>query len=119
VSALITATQGQKILLRLSSLSSTTFHNIEVLGVPMTVVGKDAKILRGPDPDGAGPLLGINLFYGANSISLGGGQSADVILDTAGVAPGTYFVYARELEHLNNFQERFGGMMTEIRIAAP
>jgi hypothetical protein len=75
----------------------------------MTVVGKDAKILRGP--------TGINLFYGANSISLGGGQSADVILDTAGVAPGTYFVYARELNHLNNFEERFGGMMTEIRIA--
>jgi hypothetical protein len=118
VSALITATQGQKILLRVSSLSSTTFHNIEVLGIPMTVVGKDAKILRGPSPDG-GTTPGINLFYGANSISLGGGQSADVILDTAGVAPGTYFVYARELEHLNNFQERFGGMMTEIRIAAP
>jgi hypothetical protein len=119
VSALITATQGQKILLRVSSLSSTSFHNIEVLGIPMTVVGKDAKILRGPDPDGAGPLTGINLFHGANSVSLGGGQSADVILDTAGVTPGTYFVYARELEHLNNFQERFGGMMTEIRIAAP
>jgi FtsP/CotA-like multicopper oxidase with cupredoxin domain len=111
VSALITATQGQKILLRISSLSSTTFHNIEVLGIPMTVVGKDAKILRGP--------TGINLFYGANSISLGGGQSADVILNTAGVAPGTYFVYARELNHLNNKEERFGGMMTEIRIAAP
>jgi hypothetical protein len=116
VSALITATQGQKILLRISSLSSTTFHNIEVLGIPMTVVGKDAKILRGPSPDG-GTTPGINLFYGANSISLGGGQSADVILDTAGVAPGTYFVYARELNHLNNFEERFGGMMTEIRIA--
>jgi hypothetical protein len=119
VSALITATQGQKILLRLSSLSGTSFHNIEVLGIPMTVIGRDAKILRGPDPDGPGPLTGINLFYKANSMSLGGGQSADIILDTAGVAPGTYFVYARELNHLNNFEERFGGMMTEIRISAP
>jgi hypothetical protein len=52
-------------------------------------------------------------------MSLGGGQSADLILDTAGVAPGTYFVYARELNHLNNLEERFGGMMTEIRISAP
>lgn len=119
VSALITATQGQKILLRISSLSTTSFHNIEVLGIPMTVVGRDAKILRGPDPDGAGPLAGVNLFYRAGSMSLGGGQSADVILDTAGVAPGTYFVYTRELNHLNNLQERFGGMMTEIRISAP
>ncbi len=118
VSALITATQGQKILLRLSSLSGTSFHNIEVLGIPLTVVGRDAKILRGPSPDG-GVTPGINLSYKANSLSLGGGQSADLILDTAGVAPGTYFVYARELDHLNNFQERFGGMMTEIRISAP
>lgn len=118
VSSLITATQGQKILLRISSLSTTSFHNLEVLGIPMTVVGKDAKILRGPSPDGGG-TPGKNIFYKANSISLGGGQSADAILDTAGVAPGTYFLYARELSHLNNREERFGGMMTEIRISAP
>lgn len=116
VSSLIQATQGQKILLRISSLDTIKFHNIEVLGIPMKVVGKDARLLRGPSPDG-GTTPGINLPYGANSISLGGGQSADVILDTAGVAPGTYFVYARELDHLNNKDERFGGMMTEIRIA--
>ncbi len=115
VSALITATQGQKILLRISSLSTTSFHNLEVLGIPMTVIAKDARLLRGPSPDG-GVTPGIDLSYGANSISLGGGQSADVILDTAGVAPGTYFLYARELNHMNNNQERFGGMMTEIRI---
>jgi Multicopper oxidase len=118
VSALITATQGQKILLRISSLSTTSFHNLEVLGIPMTVIAKDARLLRGPSPDG-GATPGIDLTYGANSISLGGGMSADVILDTATVAPGTYFLYARELNHLNNKEERFGGMMTEIRIAAP
>jgi len=111
VSTLITAAPGQRILLRISSLSTTSFHTIEVLGIPMTVVGKDAKLLRGP--------TGINLAYQANSVNLGGGQSADVLLDTQGVAPGTYFVYARELNHLNNWKERFGGMMTEIRIAAP
>lgn len=118
VSTLITATQGQKVLLRISSLSTTSFHTIEVLGIPMTVVGKDAKLLRGPSPDG-GTTPGKNVYYQANSVNLGGGQSVDVILDTQGVAPGTYFVYARELNHLNNWKERFGGMMTEIRIAAP
>ncbi|MBI5576784.1 MAG: multicopper oxidase domain-containing protein [Deltaproteobacteria bacterium] len=111
MSALIEATAGQKVLLRISSLSSTSFHNIEVLGIPMTVVGKDAKILRSS--------TGTNMFYQTNSVSLGGGQTADAILDTTGIAPGTYFIYARELGHLNNFEERFGGMMTEIRISAP
>jgi FtsP/CotA-like multicopper oxidase with cupredoxin domain len=115
-SSLIQATAGQKILLRMSSLSTTSFHTIEVLGIPMTVVGKDAKLLRGPSPDG-GTTPGKNVYYQANSVHLGGGQSADVLLDTQGVAPGTYFVYARELNHLNNWKERFGGMMTEIRIA--
>jgi hypothetical protein len=118
VSSLITATPGQKILLRMSSLSTTSFHTVEVLGIPMTVVGKDAKLLRGPSPDG-GTTPGKNVYYQANSVNLGGGQSADVLLDTQGVAAGTYFVYARELNHLNNWKERFGGMMTEIRIAAP
>jgi FtsP/CotA-like multicopper oxidase with cupredoxin domain len=118
VSTLIQATQGQRILLRVSSLATTSFHTIEVLGIPMTVVGKDARLLRGPSPDG-GATPGINLQYQANSVNLGGGMSADVILDTQNVAPGTYFVYARELNHLNNKEERFGGMMAEIRIAAP
>ena len=116
VSTLIQATPGQRILLRISSLSTTSFHSIQVLGIPMTVIGKDARLLRGPSPDG-GVTPGINLFYQANSVNVGGGMSADVLLDTQGIAPGTYFVYARELNHLNNKEERFGGMMAEIRIA--
>jgi FtsP/CotA-like multicopper oxidase with cupredoxin domain len=116
VSSLIRATPGQRILLRISSLDTIKFHNIAVLGIPATVVGRDARLLRGPSPDG-GVTPGINLSYQANSVNLGGGQSVDVILDTQGVAPGTYFVYARELNQMNNKEERFGGMMTEIRIA--
>jgi len=52
-------------------------------------------------------------------IRVGGGESAHVILDTPGVAPGTYFLYTTNLNFLNNFQDDFGGMMTEIRISAP
>ena len=74
----------------------------------MRVVGKDAKILRGP--------TGNDLSYDANSITLGGGQSADLILDTTNVSAGTYFLYVANLEHLNNNAEEFGGMMTEIVI---
>jgi hypothetical protein len=49
-------------------------------------------------------------------VTLGGGESADIILDTAGVAPGTYFLYTTDLNNLSNNEEDFGGMMTEIVI---
>jgi len=108
ISSLITATRGQKILLRISSLSTTSFHTLTALGIPMKVVGKDARLLRG--------LTGNNLYYDTNSVTLGGGQSADVILDTTNVSAGTYFLYVTNLEHLNNDAEEYGGMMTEIVI---
>ena len=50
---------------------------------------------------------------------MGGGESYDVILDTTGVAAGTYFLYAADLNYLNNSDEvsdGMGGMLTEIRI---
>ena len=57
-----------------------------------------------------------NLYYDTNSITLGGGMSVDVIMDTATIAPGRYFLYTSNVTHLNNDQEDFGGMMTEITI---
>jgi len=104
--ALITAQKGQKVLLRISSLSTTSYHTLSVLGIPMKVVGKGARILRGP--------TGKNLYYNTSSVDLGGGETADVILDTKDVAPGTYFLYVKNLDHLSNDTEDFGGMMTEI-----
>jgi hypothetical protein len=111
IHSLITATQGEKILLRISSLSTTSYHTLTVLGIPMKVVGMGARLLRGPD--------GKDLFYETNSVDLGGGEAIDVILDTARVAPGTYFLYTTNLDHLSNHNEDFGGMMTEIVVAAP
>lgn len=107
VSSLITATAGQKILLRISSGETVDFSTVTVLGIPMRVVGKDAKQLRGP---------GGSHSYLANSITLGGGETADVILDTAGITAGTYFLYSTNLHHLSNGPEDFGGPMTEIVI---
>ena len=74
----------------------------------MKVVGRDAKILRGPS--------GADLSYETNSITLGGGESADVILDTSGVAAGTYVLGTSNLNYLSNGDEPYGGMMTEIVI---
>ncbi len=109
VSSLITAAAGQRILLRISNLSVTQFYTLGTNGIPMNVVGLDARLLR----DGAGP----NLNYKTNSLTLGGGQSADVILDTTGLAVGsTYFLYTTNLDRLANDAENFGGMMTEIRV---
>ena len=108
VHSLITATSGQKILLRISNVSVSDFHTLTVMGIPMTVVGKDARLLRSTS--------GANLYYQTTSVTLGGGETTDVILDTTGVAPGTYFVYDARLNHLSNDEEDYGGMMTEIRI---
>jgi hypothetical protein len=74
----------------------------------MQVVGKDAKLLRGP--------TGINLYYNTNSITLGGGESVDAIVEVpADASSGTrYFIYTTNLNYLSNGTEQFGGMMTEI-----
>jgi hypothetical protein len=74
----------------------------------MRVVGKDAALLRGTG--------GHNLYYTTNSVTLGGGESADVLLDTTGIPAGTYFLYTTNLNDLSNDKEDFGGMMTEIVI---
>jgi hypothetical protein len=108
VTTRITATAGQKILLRIASLATVEFSTVRVLGIPMRVVGMGARLLRGPG--------GKTTSYTTNSITLGGGESMDVILDTTGVAPGTYFMYTTNLNNLSNNDEDFGGMMTEILV---
>ncbi|MEQ1564393.1 MAG: multicopper oxidase domain-containing protein [Myxococcota bacterium] len=109
VSSLITAAAGERVLLRISNVSVTQFNTIATNGIPMTVVGLDARLLR--------DQAGNNLSYQTQSLTLGGGQSADVILDTSGLAPGsTYFLYTTNLHQLANDVENFGGLMTEIRV---
>jgi hypothetical protein len=72
----------------------------------MQIVGFNAKLLR--------DQAGNNLYIKTNSITLGGGESMDVILDSTGVQPGTYFLYTPNLDHLSNDNENFGGLMTEV-----
>jgi hypothetical protein len=40
----------------------------------------------------------------------------DIILDTTGLAAGTYFLYTTNLNYLSNYNEDLGGAMTEIII---
>jgi FtsP/CotA-like multicopper oxidase with cupredoxin domain len=93
-------------LLRLSNLSVTEHTTLATLGIPMKVIAQNARLLR--------DMAGNNMYYDTNSITMGGGESTDVILDAAGVPPGTYFLYSTNLDHLSNDAENFGGMMTEI-----
>jgi hypothetical protein len=108
VSSLVTATQGQRILLRLSNLNVTNYYTVTAQGLPMKVVGAGARQLKGPD--------GTLLYYDTSSVTLGGGESVEVMIDTRQVAVGTYFLYTTNLNFLSNFEQDNGGMMTEIVI---
>lgn len=109
-SALIEAAPGQRVLLRIANLSVTRYFTLGTMGLPMQVVGFNAKILRGPQ--------GNDLYYTTNSITLGGGEALDAIVEIPGDAtPGsTYFLYTTNLNYLSNKWQDFGGMMTEIRV---
>jgi len=98
-----------KALLRISDLNVTEYHTLATLGIPMTVIAYNARLLR--------DMAGNNLAYKTNSITLAGGESLDVILDATGYAPGQkFYLYTPQLDHLANDAENFGGMMTEINI---
>jgi hypothetical protein len=111
VTSLLEVPAGKKALLRISNLSVTEVFTVGVNGLPMEVIALDARLLRDDD--------GNDMYYKTNSITIGGGQSADVLLDTSGLAEGdTIFFYSKNLDKLANDDENLGGMMTEIRIAA-
>jgi FtsP/CotA-like multicopper oxidase with cupredoxin domain len=102
------ATEGTRLLLRLSNLATTDFFTLTAQGLPMKVVGAGARQLRGS--------TGKDLYYDTASVTLGGGESVEVMIDTAGVPAGTYFLHANNLNFLSNNEEDYGGMMTEIVI---
>ncbi|WP_321858473.1 multicopper oxidase family protein [Burkholderia cenocepacia] len=103
---------GGRALLRISDLDVTEFQTLASLGVRMHVIGVNARLLR--------DMAGNDMTYYTNSITLGGGESIDVILDasdTTTYAPGSvYYLYTPNLDHLSNDAENFGGLMTEVRI---
>jgi FtsP/CotA-like multicopper oxidase with cupredoxin domain len=104
--ATLTLKAGQRALLRISDLDVTEYQTLASLGIPMQVIAINARLLRDQS--------GNNLYYTTNSITLAGGESLDVILDTTGITPGTYFLYTPQVDHLSNDAENFGGLMTEI-----
>ena len=109
LSAIINIPAGKKALLRISDLDVSEYQTLASLGIPMKVIGYNAKLLR--------DQAGNNLYYTTNSITLAGGESLDVILDATGYTAGqVFYLYTPNLDHLSNDAENFGGLMTEVRI---
>ena len=120
LSSIINIPAGGKALLRIADLDVAEYQTLATLGIPMKMVGFNAKLLR--------DQAGNNLDFYTNSITLGGGESLDVILDACAVArnsdgscttsipSGTYYLYTPNLDHLSNDAENFGGLMTEVHV---
>jgi FtsP/CotA-like multicopper oxidase with cupredoxin domain len=110
--SIINIPAGKKALLRISDLDVTEYQTLASLGIPMKVIGYNAKLLR--------DQLGNNMYYTTNSITLGGGESLDVILDASDTskyqAGQVFYLYTTNLDHLSNDNENFGGLMTEVHI---
>jgi len=112
IDSIITANVGDKILLRLVNLDVTRGYTVQLSGgLKMRVVGEDARIYRG-----RGVASGKNITYESTAIDVDGGTTHEVIVDTTGIAPGTYVLYTTNMNYLSNDQEDFGGMMTTITI---
>jgi len=110
--SIINIPAGGKALLRISDLDTTEYQTLASLGIPMNVIGINAKLLR--------DQAGNNLNYNTNSITLAGGESLDVILDASDTTKypsgSVFYLYTPNLDHLSNDAENFGGLMTEVRI---
>jgi FtsP/CotA-like multicopper oxidase with cupredoxin domain len=109
--AIINIPAGGRALLRISDLDVSEYQTLASLGIPMNVIGYNAKLLRDQE--------GNNMNYKTNSITLGGGESLDVVLDASDPKykdGQKYFLYTPNLDHLANDAENFGGLMTEVNI---
>ena len=112
LNAIINIPAGGKALLRISDLDVSEYQTLASLGIRMHVIGYNAKLLRDQE--------GNNMDYYTNSITLGGGESLDVILDASDTSRypsgSVFYLYTPNLDHLSNDAENFGGLMTEVRI---
>ena len=119
ISSLITANAGERVLLRLSSLGYES-HTMTVDAFPLTIVGKDAALLKNGS---------VQNYITTNSVDVSPGESRDVIFTApaydAGVSGGTdthgryntYLFYDRNFHDSGNAGgPGLGGMATEIRV---
>jgi FtsP/CotA-like multicopper oxidase with cupredoxin domain len=110
VSSLVRCKAGDRVLLRLINLGFT-YYTMELTGIKMRVVGRDATLLRNGATD---------LSFSTTSVGLGPGETADAIFiappfNPAYGSPNKYLFYNRHLAKLNTSGfNGHGGHMTEV-----
>jgi hypothetical protein len=122
VSSLMQVNPGERVLMRIANLGYEQ-QSMQLVGIPMTVVGEDATFLRGQD--------GTDLSYGANSLYIGPGEARDVLFtapDYSSSLPGdtdsqgdyNRYVFANRSSHknVNPGVAGLGGQVTEVRVYA-
>lgn len=137
LSALIQGESGEYVLVRVSHLGYEQ-HSLVLPGLPMTIIGQDAKFLgtgrsgyysdykyadttlaqqRLPDP------VRSNIEVQTNRVDLGPGESRDLLIGPLpSVTSKTVFpFYDREFGYLNGSDATagYGGMRTEVHVYPP
>jgi FtsP/CotA-like multicopper oxidase with cupredoxin domain len=109
ISSLVRCNPGERVLLRLANLGFQN-HAMTVDNIDLTIVAKDASLLRGRD--------GSTNFVSTNTVELGPGESRDVLFTAPG--PGEYLLYDRTYAYASNGGGAgYGGMATTIRVEPP
>src|SRR5690349_5874703 len=109
ISSLIRCNAGDRVLLRMSNLGYQN-HELTVDNIDLTVIAKDASLLKGRD--------GTTNYLTTNAVEVGPGESRDAIFVAPG--PGEYLLYDRKYSYLDNGGGAgYGGMMTKIVVGAP
>ncbi|MDT4971334.1 MAG: hypothetical protein QOG22_1477 [Pseudonocardiales bacterium] len=109
ISSQITCNVGDRVLLRMSSLGYQN-HAMSVDNIDLTIVAKDASLLKGRD--------GTKNYITTITVDVGPGESRDVIF--VAPSPGTYLLYDRKYSYLENGGgPGYGGMLTKIIVGAP
>ena len=119
-SSLVTCNAGEKVLLRFANLGFKEAA-MTTTGLAMRVVGRDATPMRGKVPGGARTASGVDTSYETNTISIGAGESYDVIINapahSGGTGPDKYVLYNRNFARLSNLSTGgLGGQATEIHV---
>lgn len=112
ISSLMQVNEGDRVLMRLVNLGYEQ-QSMELVGIPMKVVGEDATLLRGPG--------GADLTYVTRSIYIGPGEARDVLFTAPAFGgPGSYdsYLFRNRNYHTltNGGAPGLGGQVTEVRV---